>query len=65
MKHINYIIKALFCGVFLSCVVVSFTSCKSYLDKAPDSNVAENEAFKNFKNFQGYVEEIYNCIPDK
>ena len=23
------------------------------------------EAFKNFTNFQGFVEEIYNCIPNK
>ena len=27
--------------------------------------VSEEEAFKNFRNFQGFIEEIYNCIPDK
>lgn len=42
-----------------------FTSCTDYLDKEPDSNVGENEAFKNFTNFQGFVEEVYNCIPNK
>ena len=29
------------------------------------SIVAEDEAFKNYRNFQGYIEEIYNLIPDK
>lgn len=40
-------------------------SCEDYLDKSPDSNVNADTPFKNFTNMQGYVEEIYNCIPDK
>lgn len=44
---------------------MSLTSCEDYLDKEPDSTVSGEEAFKNFINFQGYIEEIYNCIPDK
>ena len=40
-------------------------SCTDYLDKEPDSNVGEGEAFKNFPNFQGFIEQIYNCIPNK
>lgn len=43
----------------------SLNSCQDYLDKEADSTVSENDAFVNFRNFQGYVEEIYNCIPDK
>ena len=42
-----------------------FTSCTDYLDKDPDSTVNMDDAFKNFYNFQGYIEEIYNCIPSK
>ena len=42
-----------------------FTSCTDYLDKEPDSTVGADEAFKNFTNFQGFVEEAYNCIPNK
>ena len=41
------------------------TSCEDYLDKSPESTVSEEDAFKNFRNFQGFIEEIYNCIPDK
>ncbi len=44
---------------------MSMVSCESYLDKEPDSTVSPDAAFKNFRNFQGYVEQIYNCIPDK
>lgn len=43
----------------------SLASCEDYLDKEPDSTISGNDAFKNFMNFQGYIEEIYNCIPDK
>lgn len=43
----------------------SFSSCQDYLDKEPDSDVSAEAPFKNFTNFQGYIEEIYNCIPDK
>ena len=42
-----------------------FTSCTDWLDKEKESIVAEDEAFKNYRNFQGYIEEIYNLIPDK
>lgn len=53
----------LLCGMLF--MLPGFFSCESYLDKSPDSTVSEIEAFKNFTNFQGFVEEIYNCIPDK
>ncbi len=65
MKYYNNI-KNLLCGsLFLLCSGVSFTSCTDWLDQDPESIVAEDEAFKNFRNFQGYLEEIYNLIPDK
>ncbi len=44
---------------------VALTSCTDWLDKDPESIVAEDEAFKNYRNFQGYLEEIYSLIPDK
>lgn len=45
--------------------VLMMASCEDYLDKNPESNVNKEDAFKNFNNFQGYIEEIYNCIPDR
>ena len=32
--------------------------------KSPESDISEEEAFKNFINFQGFVEELYGTIPD-
>ena len=55
-------IVKLFCALRLIC---GFASCTDYLDKTPDSTVNADEAFKNFTNFQGFVEEVYNCIPNK
>ena len=65
MKYFNNI-KSLFCGSLLLLTGgVSITSCTDWLDKDPDSIVAEDEAFKNFRNFQGYIEEIYSLVPSK
>lgn len=58
-KYINILSV---CLMAMSCM---FSSCTDYLDKDPDSTVDMDDAFKNFYNFQGYVEEIYNCIPSK
>lgn len=46
-------------------LTAGMTACSDYLDKEADSTVSEETSFANFTNFQGYVEEIYNCIPDK
>jgi starch-binding outer membrane protein, SusD/RagB family len=58
------IYRTLLCGSLLL-FSLGFSSCEDYLDKEADSTVSEEEAFKNFRNFQGFIEEIYNCIPDK
>ena len=64
MKYYNNI-KSLLCGsLLLLAGGASLTSCTDWLDKDPESIVAEDEAFKNYRNFQGYIEEIYDCIPD-
>lgn len=59
-KNINKIIQLSF--LFLG-IIVSLSSCTDYLDKAPLSEIDPNDAYKNFQNFQGFTEELYNCIP--
>lgn len=59
MKQYN---KYLLAG--LMAVLVGSTSCTDYLDKAPESEISSNDAYKNFTNFQGFVEELYHCVPD-
>ena len=68
MKTKNKIYKAVAAGVFCLLSPLSsflFASCTDWLDKDPEAIVAEDEAFKNYRNFQGYIEEIYSLIPDK
>ena len=60
-KQYTYIYTALF-SMAIGC---GMTSCEDYLDKSPEATVNKEDAFKDFRNFQGFVEEIYNCIPDK
>lgn len=50
------------CGImsFLLCL----TSCTDYLDREPDSVISDTDAYKNFTNFQGFVERMYNLAPD-
>jgi len=50
---------------FVGSVLMNISSCKDYLDREPNTTVSETEAFKNFNNYQGFVEIIINCIPDK
>ena len=65
MKYINNT-KTLLCGAFLLAVGVStLTSCKDWLEKEKEAIVSSDEAFKNYRNFQGYIEEIYSLVPDK
>ncbi|MCY1719037.1 RagB/SusD family nutrient uptake outer membrane protein [Prolixibacteraceae bacterium Z1-6] len=42
-------------------------SCEDYLDKAPEASITEKDAYGDFISFQGFVEELYNCVmdPDK
>ncbi|WP_066630706.1 RagB/SusD family nutrient uptake outer membrane protein [Labilibacter marinus] len=42
-------------------LVLSF-GCEDYLDKAPESIIAEGDVFKDFEHAQGFVEEMYNLI---
>lgn len=58
----NYIKTALVVGII--CSVTGMVSCKKYLDRDPESIVSAETAFKDFRSFQGFTEELYNCIPD-
>src|SRR5690554_7914422 len=56
-------IKIHIIGAFLL-ATTGLMSCEDYLDKAADTIISEDEAFQNFRNFQGYTEELYNGIVD-
>jgi hypothetical protein len=43
--------------------ILGVISCTDYLDKSPLADIDPNDVYKNFKNFQGFTEELYNCIP--
>lgn len=56
--------KSAFAALAFGCSLTMTTSCTDYLDKAPESDVSAESAFKNFMNFQGFTEELYLCMPD-
>lgn len=43
-------------------IALCFTSCEDYLDRPSQSNISERDIYVNFRSFQGFVEEMYNCI---
>jgi hypothetical protein len=45
-------------------LLLSVASCTDYLDRAPESVIAPDDAYKNFTNFQGFVERMYHLTPD-
>lgn len=61
MKNTRYN-KMLFYG-FLMILLMGTFSCEDYLDKEPATDIDSEAAYQNFYNFQGFVEELYNCIP--
>ena len=44
-------------------IATGLGSCKKYLDAAPATTIDNAEAFQNFRNFQGFTEELYNAVP--
>lgn len=60
--------KAYTKAIFKSCLLVAMllvaVSCEDYLDKTPDAIISDEIAFQNFRNFQGFTEELYMCIPN-
>ena len=61
----KFINQYIFLGLAAAMLSLGATSCTDYLDKTADSDVNPEMAFMNFQNFQGFVEEAYNCIPNK
>lgn len=56
-------IKLTFRTMLAAAMMTLCAGCSDYLDKAPDSDIDQNEPYKNFRNFQGFVEELYSGIP--
>ena len=40
-------------------------SCVDFLERTPETIIDERMAFRNFINFQGFIEEMFHMIPDK
>ena len=59
----NYISKLFLIPAFAVAGMIGISSCTDYLDKAPETNYAPTDPYKDFTNFQGFVEELYDCIP--
>lgn len=43
--------------------ILMLGSCKKYLERTPLADIEETDPYQNFRNFQGFTEELYNCIP--
>lgn len=63
MKNINMKFKFNFV-VSTIILLLALASCENYLDKAPEATITEKDAYGNFRSFQGFIEELYVCIPD-
>lgn len=60
MKKYNKI----YLGILALLLSVGISSCESYLDRDPATAIDPEAAYKNFFNFQGFVDELYGCIPN-
>lgn len=60
--------KKFFTTICLPCtllfaIAAGLGSCNKYLDKSPLTDISDKQAFKDFRNFQGFTEELYSAIP--
>ena len=51
-------------GILAISIMGSMTSCEDYLDREPTTEIDPEAAYKSFFNFQGFVDEMYMCIPN-
>jgi starch-binding outer membrane protein, SusD/RagB family len=58
----NYI-KKLVLLVLIVLGTGTLNSCKKYLERSPLADILPTDPYKNFTNFQGFTEELYNCLP--
>lgn len=59
----NFFKSILLPATILVGVTSGLTSCKKYLDKSPLVDIGPTVAFQDYRNFQGFTEELYNCVP--
>lgn len=59
---LNRYSKVLVRSIILSGLVLN--SCENYLDRSPQATITDNDVFGSFVSFQGYVEEMYDCVID-
>lgn len=62
MKTNNLIQKKILVTMLIGVFV--FSSCQKYLDVAPEVGVPEIEIYGTFPRFQGFVENMYQCMID-
>ena len=46
-------------------IVLLFSSCEDYLERTPEADISDKLIFGNFRSFQGWTEQMYNCITDQ
>lgn len=50
-------------SLLLFSVLLLTASCTDYLDKEEKSDIDPTQPYLNFRNFQGFVEELYTAMP--
>jgi len=61
-KRINTL-KMTIVLTIVTCTLI-LSSCKKYLDQAPEATINADDAFVDFRNFQGFVEGCQNQVVD-
>ncbi len=61
METLNRIKIKYLCILILGLLL---TSCEDFLNKAPQVNITDKEVYNKFFTFQGFVEDMYQCIVD-
>jgi hypothetical protein len=61
-NFLNLFRKGLTRGAVLMAFILG--GCESYLDRSPQATITDTDVFGSFVSFQGFVEEMYDCVVD-
>jgi hypothetical protein len=45
-------------------IIIGFTACEDYLDKAPELGLTEDDVFAEFESARGFLDQNYNMLED-
>src|SRR5205814_4280607 len=51
--------------IYIALLLITFSSCKKFLDQVPDDRLTEAETFNSWATAQKFLNNVYSHVPDE